>query len=93
MKKYIIVIGIFLLIFITFLLYLYFRLPDLGPKVSLVEIYSINFEENIYIKKKVWGLLGNDQVIVVSKSNESSFEPDINREYVFKGLSPFFYNF
>ena len=93
MKALLIVIIILVLAITAFLLYVYFIITDLGPQVKVVEVYSSNLEERIFIKKKNWGLLGNDQIIVISKSDDKSFEPDSTKEYIFKGLSPFFYNF
>ena len=71
---------------------MYLRIPDLGPNVSVVEIYSSNFGEKVFIKRKVWGITGNHEITVVSKSDNKSFEPNDDNEYVFKG-SPIFYNF
>ncbi len=91
----ILVIAIITIVFIIvgFLIYTYIIFPDLGPTVSIVEITSTNNSEKIYIKKKNWGYTGDSQVIVVSESSEKQFEPNENTEYVFKGLSPFFYSF
>ena len=93
MKTFILIIVILLLIIVAFLIYTYFRLPDYQPKVSIIEIYSSNFEEKIFIKRKVWGITGDDGIIVISKSSNKSFEPNTDSEYVFAGLSPFFYSF
>lgn len=82
-----------ILIFIIVVVYMYQSIPDFDPKVKIIEINSNKLNEILYLKKKNWGMTGDAQVIVVSGSEESEFEPDTNKEYVYKGFSPFFYKF
>ena len=89
---YIIAIAI-LFIVLLFFIYTYLTIPDFKPTVKQIEIYSESFDEKIFIKQKNWGIIGDDQVIVITKSSDINFEPNINEEYTFKGLSPFFYDF
>lgn len=49
--------------------------------------------EVIYLKKKNWGLTFDHQVSVISNSDKNEWKPDSTKEYVFKGLEPFFYKF
>jgi hypothetical protein len=93
MKTTLIIILILTGLLLTLLSYLYFNLPDYKPKVSIVSIYSERFDERIALKKKVWGVTGDHQVIVVSKSADDEFQADENREYVFEGFLPLFYRF
>ena len=93
MKTFISVIVILFLIIISFSLYVYLKVPNLEPKVSIVDVYSSNFWQKVYIKRKVWGITGNHEFTVVSKSGDESFEPNEDNEYVYKGLSPIFYSF
>jgi hypothetical protein len=67
--------------------------PGFKPVVTKVSIQSPHHDDVLYIKRKAWGLLGNSQVIVVTNSPDEQFEPDADREYVFRGLSGFFYGF
>jgi len=90
MKIFIKIIGILLLILLVFIGYLYFTFPKFEPQVKVVEI-SNDRGEVIFIKKKVWGLLGNDQVIVISNSSNEDFKPDDSSEYIYKGLIEVFY--
>jgi hypothetical protein len=90
--KYLILTGILILIIVV-IVYLYKSIPDFKPKVKIVEINSSKLNEKLYLKKKNWGMTGDAQVIVVSGSPERDFEPNTNKEYVYEGFSPFFYNF
>jgi hypothetical protein len=73
--------------------YVYHRRPEIRSQISKVEIYSSGLDETIFIKKKVWGLTGDHQLIVVTKSPTEDFEPNERTEYVYRGLSPFFFIF
>ncbi len=78
---------------IFFLWYALTHLPEFTPQFWQVGLYSDRFDEELFIKRKVWGITGDHQVIVVSKSKTEEFKPDEEREYVFRGLSPLFYRF
>lgn len=92
--RILLILGVALILgIIFFFTFLYVNIPSLAPKISKVEIYSQTFGEKIFIKKKNWGLTGDQQVIVVGKSPDDAFEPNAAAEYVYIGLSPFFYKF
>lgn len=93
MKKIYVITSLFVIFVIIIFLYLFMKIPDFEPKVTIVEIYSTRLDEKLFIKKKNWGITGDAQVIVLSKLSSEIFEPDTNRELIFKGLSPLFYNF
>lgn len=93
MRIFLIIAVSIIVLAAAFFLYLYTKIPSFDPKIAKVQLHSHTRSETIFIKKKVWGLTGDHQVIVVSKSPEDNFEPDEKTEYVYKGLSPFFYKF
>lgn len=82
-----------ILILIVVVAYMFNSAPEFEPKVKIIEINSNKLNEKLYLKKKNWGMTGDAQVIVVSGSDETEFEPDTNKEYVYNGFSPFFYKF
>jgi hypothetical protein len=57
------------------------------------KIYSKKLKEVLYIKMKNWGLLGDAQVILITKSLENNFEPNPKTEYIYRGLISFIYQF
>ena len=61
-------------------------MPDLGSTYFITRIDSKNKKDSIFIKQKNWGLLGNSQLIVISKSSAKFEKPDIESEYVYKNL-------
>jgi hypothetical protein len=69
------------------------RFPEFRPVVTSVAIQSSDRADALYVKRMVWGLTSDHQVIVVSGSPQEEFEPDPSKEYVYKGLSPFFYSY
>ncbi len=49
--------------------------------------------KTIYLKKNIWGMTFDHQVSVISNSDKNEWKPDSTKEYIFKGLEPFFYKF
>lgn len=97
MKKKILIITIIIsiiifLISIFLLTYIYFDIHDLGPVVEIREIRSKNQTDKLYLKKKNLGITGDNQVIVISGSPDKNFEPDSTKNYIYKGLNPFYYS-
>lgn len=81
-------IGIFLIA------YLYYdATQDNGVVYNIKEIHSNDLNTSIFIKQKVWGLTNDNQTIIISKSSAKKFSPDYTTDYIYEGLSPFYYKF
>jgi hypothetical protein len=96
MNKRILILSvtiIIILIPIFLITYIYINFPDLKPVVEIKEIRSKIHTDKLYIKKKQWGITGDHQLIVISGSPDENFEPDSNKDYIYKGLEPFYYSF
>jgi hypothetical protein len=92
MKKTIIPMITFLVVIIIIVLVIIRKkTPDFKPIVSVTPVYLEKNDNTLYIKKKNWGLTGDYQVIVLSTNLNKDFSPNKKTEYVFEGLSPFFY--
>ncbi len=63
------------------------------PDFTKIEFYSDKYDEAIYLKKQVWGLTGDHQIIVISESPKAKFNDAIQKDYRYNGLSPFYYSF
>jgi hypothetical protein len=63
------------------------------PQYEKVEIFSSHYNESIYMKKKVWGLLGDSQIRIISKSPIEKFDPNDSIDYVYHGPDGFYYKF
>lgn len=90
--KLILIFSIILLILLLFLTHLFFKLPDLSPIIT-IDTVKTNSNKEIYIKKKVVGISGSGDLIVVSQSPEKDFKGDDKTEYVYKGSIDLFYSF
>ncbi len=92
---------IFLLfILITLLLFVgwfYFAIsglsPDYSPSFEKVKFISSESSDSVFVKRKVWGVSSNHQVITISKKGEIPFSPDSTKDYIFNGWGPFLYKF
>jgi len=93
MKTAFYTIGFLVILVIVFFIYLYLKIPDLGPVATVQEIQSTNFNEKIYLKSISWGLLGNSRIVVISKKDDINISPDTTNNFLFKGGSPFYYKF
>ena len=71
----------------------YFAFPRKNDDVRFLikELPTLNNTEKIFIKKRNWGITGGSQQIIISKSDENEEAPDSNKNYIYKGLSSFYY--
>jgi hypothetical protein len=85
-------IGLLIVIVVGALLF-YFVFPrrDEGVFYKVIPIESGNHSV-IFIKKKIWGMTSDHQVIVISNTKEKRFTPNAKQNYIYNGLSPLFYN-
>ena len=67
------------------------RLP--GPVLTVDQLISLNGLDSLYVKRKVGGLLGHYDVVVISKASSTSFTPDSLTEFVFWPPQGFLYRF
>lgn len=94
MKKVIIVtVSIVVVIVLSLFTYWSSTVPDFEPTYNVVELKSDTSQEAIYIKKKVWGISSDHQVIVISTSGDVEFEVQESEEYLYKTSTPFLYEF
>ncbi|MFB6454394.1 hypothetical protein ACE38W_03910 [Chitinophaga sp. Hz27] len=86
-----IVIGVGFALFI--LIYVTFPSRNADVHNEVIALQSSNGKSHIYLKKKVWGMTSDNQVIVISNSAKKDFEPNKNADYFYPGLVPFLYKF
>ncbi len=79
------------IIILAFIFYNAF--PDYEVKYEIKEIKFQNDSSPIFIKRKVWGITYDNQIIVISSSPKKKFDSDSTTDYVYEGLSPFYYKF
>jgi hypothetical protein len=93
MKKttIIIIISAIVILLIAYLFYDGTQDNDIVYKIK--EIHSNDLNTSIFIKQKVWGLTNDNQTIIISKSSTKKFSPDPATDYIYEGLSPFYYKF
>ena len=84
------VVAVLLVIFFLFF-YWDFLDKDANGRYSIAELSSNNTQSRIYIKKKVWGMTNDNQIIVISGTNEKEFVADKSKNYIYEGIMPFFY--
>ena len=93
MKKFILIGIVFLVAILAYYIYLSVSVPKYEPTYTVLELKSDILNDSVYLKKKVWGIAANHQVIVVSSSGQSEFEPDLEKQYIYEGFTPILYEF
>jgi hypothetical protein len=93
LKRIKIIIGLIIGIIIILAFIFYNAMPDYKAKYDVKEIKSQSVISPIFIKRKVWGITYDNQIIVISSSAEKEFNPDSTMDYIYQGLSPFYYKF
>jgi len=91
-----IIVGSIIVAIIVLLIgywYLYEFVSGYEPYTAIKKIYSQKYNETLYLKKKNWGVTGDYQIIIVTKTPGKIFEPNEKNDYVYKGLLSFFYEF
>ena len=78
---------------LAYYVYMSISVPKYEPTYTVLELKSDTLNDSIYLKKKVWGIAANHQVIVISSSGQSEFEPDLESQYVYEGFTPILYEF
>ena len=73
----------------------YFALPNKGADIrfKVIELSSSDGKSKIFIKKKVWGMTSDNQVVFISSSDDKEAMPDLIKDYIYKGLMPLLYRF
>lgn len=67
-------------------------LNDIGtPTFEKLVIHFPKHNTWLYFKSKTWGITGNHRVSVLSASEEFSFEPNTQTDYVFKDFEKIIY--
>jgi hypothetical protein len=94
-KSLLIVIVFIIVLFyvIGFLAWKRIKFDLFTPEVDMISIHSDRFEETLYIKRMVWGMTGDNQVIVISKSSRKETVTNPNEEFVFQGLGAFYWKY
>src|SRR6056297_1683595 len=67
--------------------------PDYSPTFEKVKLINTQATDSVFIKKKVWGVSADHQVISISQNGEIPFSPDTTNDFIFNTWSPFFYEF
>jgi hypothetical protein len=59
---------------------------------TTTEIKSNQFNEVLFIKTQNWGLTGDNQITIISPTNDIDFDKKETEDYyIFNGLEPFLY--
>jgi hypothetical protein len=88
-RRYIfLVIGICAIALLTFFVILWNSFPDFSPTRNTYEVNGS--DDSLYINGMAWGITGDHQIWWVT-SQMNSEEADSLTDYIFPGLSPFFY--
>ncbi len=66
---------------------------DYSPSFDKVPFIHSDSSDSVFIKKKVWGISANHQIIVISKDGLIPFSPDSTKDFMFNGWDPFLYKF
>src|SRR5665647_1360454 len=90
-KATLIIISVILIIIMSYLFY--DGSQDNGVTYNVKEIHSQNFNSSLFIKQKLWGLTSDNQIIIISTSPTKKFSPNPTTDYIYEGLSPFYYKF
>ncbi len=66
---------------------------DYSPSFEKIKFTNSENSDSIFIKKKIWGVSANSQIIIISRSGEIPFTPDSTSDFIFSAWSSFFYKF
>ncbi|NTD97007.1 hypothetical protein G6M24_07695 [Agrobacterium tumefaciens] len=93
MNKIKIVFFVIVSLILVILLFFYLSFPEKDEDVQfeVVNVYSKRLKSKLFIKKLIWGMTSDNCLITISNSNQKENEPDENKNYIYKGLSPFLY--
>lgn len=83
-------IIVFLLL-VLFFFYFAFPGEDKDVQFDFIELSSKKSESKLFVKKLIWGMTSDNCLITISNSNRKENDPDENKNYIYKGLSPFLY--
>ena len=89
-----VVFIVLFLIIITAVAFFYLNAPREGDDVHYhIDKITSKGGCNLYIKKKVWGLTSDGQVIVIADNPDKKFILDSSRQYIYNGVISFFYKY
>jgi cytochrome c-type biogenesis protein CcmE len=93
MNKLKVILLVVVVIILVCFLFFYFAFPSKNADVQyeVTEISAKDVQSKLYIKKKVWGMTSDNQVIVISSSNKKEFSSEDAESYVYEGVIPLFY--
>ncbi|MFA5560980.1 MAG: hypothetical protein WC964_04315 [Acholeplasmataceae bacterium] len=84
-------------IILLFIGWFYFAISglsyDYSPSFEKVKFTNSENSDSVFIKKKVWGISANSQVIIISRNGEVPFSPDSTSDFIFSAWSSFLYKF
>lgn len=93
MRKVKIIILVFGVIALVVFLFFYLTFPAQNADIQykVIELSSKDSQSKLYIKKKVWGMTSDNQVVIISNSNTEAFITNVKENYIYEGLMPLFY--
>jgi|SRR5450432_1282598 len=93
MNKLKIIVLVAIVIVLLAFTFFYFAFPSKNADVQyeVIEISSKDVQSKLYIKKKVWGMTSDNQLVVISSSKEKDFTSEGSENYVYDGVMPLFY--
>lgn len=92
MKTLLLIIGTILLIVLLIIIVDLSRLVSIWqPVVKEFEIRVPTLNEAVYVKKKVWGITHDYQLLLISAHPRKSFDYDPKTDYIYHNFSYLFY--
>ncbi len=86
-----IAVSTFLGISLIVILLIWYAVPDFEPQVTILELKSITNKDSIYLKRKAWGLLGDQNITIISTTNDNNFDKSSEFDFIFNDNYELFY--
>ncbi|SFE46081.1 hypothetical protein SAMN05518672_106202 [Chitinophaga sp. CF118] len=85
-------VSVFIVVILTALI-IYFNSDNKSDYVdtTIAELPSKAGYPPVFIKRKVWGLTGDKQIVVISNVGNEDFKPQKSNDYIYEGLFEIFY--
>ncbi|NIG56503.1 hypothetical protein [Chitinophaga sp. Cy-1792] len=91
MRIFVIVTGLLLCIGIAVFVFLPGKNAD--KFTDIIDLQSPVSKSHLYIKKKIWGMTGEDLLILISNSRAKTYSMDLQTEMAYYRVKPFLYKF
>ncbi len=90
-RKSIVIIIVGILLCIGIAVFVFLPAKNADKFTDVIDVETATSQSHIWIKKKVWGMTAEDQLILVSMSSDWEYGYDKQKELIYHGLIPFLY--